>query len=390
MAGEPSIGFTFTRRQSASNKTPRQINRNLVFNFVRIHQPLSRADLARLSGLQRSTVSLIVEELIRDRWITEGSIGHLPRGRRPTFLQLNDQRAVIALDIHPSQTTIALANLGGKVVAQCVVALPADPKAVIGALTAAVKKLMTENRARSFDGIGICVPGRPDPARKHEVFTPRLDWSVSRLRDRLQRSTGLRVEMDNVANACVLSEVWFGESDGMHDMVVLNVSEGLATGIFVNGRLLRGQAGMAGEFGHVQIESEGPVCACGSIGCWESFASNRAGLRYYQEMSGKAAPPTFEALIRLAETGDQHAVAALQKMATALGRGLRMIAAALAPTEIIVVGEITSAWYLVGNTVEAAMRKNSLSQLPRLRPAPDGNTARLRSAVALVMNEGLI
>src|SRR5437879_1379730 len=93
--------FTFTRKQSASNKTPRQINRNLVFNLIRTRQPISRADLARVSGLQRSTVSLIVEDLIKERWILEGSTGRLPRGRRPTFLELNHQRTVIALDIHP-------------------------------------------------------------------------------------------------------------------------------------------------------------------------------------------------------------------------------------------------------------------------------------------------
>src|SRR5580658_4354255 len=112
----PSMqGFTFTRKQSASNKTPRQINRNLVFNLVRMRQPISRADLARVSGLQRSTVSLIVEDLIAGRWISEGSTGRLPRGRRPTFLQVNDRRAVIAVDIHPGQTTVAVADLAGRI-----------------------------------------------------------------------------------------------------------------------------------------------------------------------------------------------------------------------------------------------------------------------------------
>src|SRR6201988_797118 len=104
MPTPPTHTFTFTRKQSASNKTPRQINRNLVFNLIRTRQPISRADLARVSGLQRSTVSLIVEDLINERWILEGSTGRPPRGRRPTFLELNQQRAVIALDIHPSQT----------------------------------------------------------------------------------------------------------------------------------------------------------------------------------------------------------------------------------------------------------------------------------------------
>jgi predicted NBD/HSP70 family sugar kinase len=207
---------------------------------------------------------------------------------------------------------------------------------------------------------------------------------------RLQRATGLRVKMENVANGCVLSEVWFGDSDGVHDLVVVNVSEGIGAGIFVNGRILRGKDGMAGEFGHIQIERDGPPCACGGTGCWEMFASNRAGLRYYQELSGKPAPPTFEALLRLAQDGDAVAISAIEKMSIYLGRGLRMIAAALAPTEIVVVGEITNAWYLFGPTIEAEMKQNPLPGVPRLRPSVEASTARLRSAVAMVMNEGSI
>ena len=87
--------------------------------------------------------------------------------------------------------------------------------------------------------------------------------------------------VDNVANACALSEVWFGDTDGMHDLVVVNVSEGIGTGIFANGRIIRGEGGLAGEFGHVQVDPNGLACSCGSRGCWETVASNRAGMRYY-------------------------------------------------------------------------------------------------------------
>jgi predicted NBD/HSP70 family sugar kinase len=380
--------FSFTQRQSASNKTPRRINRNLVFNLIRTHQPLSRADIARLSGLQRSTVSLIVEDLIHDGWILEGSIGRLPRGRRPTYVQLNEHRAVIALDIHPAQTTMAVTTLGGTIVAQTSLVLPAASTRVIGAIIQAVESMVAENGDYVFDGIGISVPGRLDPSLPSPTFAPRLNWPVRSLKEHLERATGLRVELDNVANACVLSEVWFGQSDGLQDMVVVNVSEGIATGIFLNGRLLRGKGGMAGEFGHVQVQRDGTLCACGATGCWESFASNRAGLRYYQEISGGLPPHSFEALVLLAQAGDPYAVAAISKMSVALGSGLRMIASALAPSEIVVVGEITAAWNLFGPTIEEEMKRNALSLLPRLRPALDGGTARLRSAVALVMNEG--
>jgi len=385
-----SARFTFTRRQSASNKTPRQINRNLVFNLVRTRQPLSRADLARVSGLQRSTVSLIVEDLIKERWILEGSTGRPPRGRRPTFLELNHQRAVIALDIHPSQTTVAVTDLGGKIVAQNVVELPDDPKKAIQSIIAAIRKLMAAHSDKSFDGVGISLPGRADPLREEPIFAPNLKWPISSIKTRIQKATGLRVEMDNVANACALSEVWFGDSDGLHDLVVVNVSEGIGTGIFANGQLLRGANGMAGEFGHVQMEMNGPRCGCGGRGCWETVSSNRAGLRYYEEMSGGSAPTTFAALVKMAQSHDVNAVKALEKMSSFLGRGLRMVANALAPSEIVVVGDITAAWYLFGPIVEAELKQNALSKAPRLRPAFEGNTARLRSAVALVMNGSLV
>jgi predicted NBD/HSP70 family sugar kinase len=381
--------FTFTRRQSASNKTPREINRNLVFNLIRTRQPLSRADLARVSGLQRSTVSLIVEDLIRDRWILEGSTGRLPRGRRPTFLELNQQRAVIALDIHPAQTTVAVTDLGGKIVAQNVVVLPDDPRNGIQPMITAIRKLIAAHAEKSFDGIGICLPGRADPKLEQAIFAPNLKWPIASIKSRIQRATGLRVEMDNVANACALSEVWFGDSDGLHDLVVVNVSEGIGTGIFANGRLLRGANGMAGEFGHVQMDVDGPVCGCGSKGCWEMIASNRAGLRYYQEIRGTAAT-SFAALLKMAQADDPCGIKALEKMALALGRGLRMIASALAPSEIVIVGDITSVWHRFGPLVEAELKRNALSGAPKLRPSFEGNAARLRSAVALVMNGSMV
>jgi predicted NBD/HSP70 family sugar kinase len=390
MPTSQSSRFTFTRRQSASNKTPRQINRNLVFNLIRTRQPLSRADLARVSGLQRSTVSLIVEELIKERWVLEGSTGRPPRGRRPTFLELNLQRAVIALDIHPSQTTVAVTDLGGKIVAQNVVELPVDPKKAIQPIIAAIRKLIAANSDKSFDGIGISLPGRADPIREEPIFAPNLKWPISSIKSRIQKATGLRVEMDNVANACALSEVWFGDSDGVHDLVVVNVSEGIGTGIFANGQLLRGANGMAGEFGHVQMEINGPRCGCGGRGCWETVGSNRAGLRYYEELSGAASPASFAALVKMAQSNDSNAVKALEKMSSFLGRGLRMIASALAPSEIVIVGDITAAWHLFGPIVEAELKRNALSKEPRLRPAFEGNTARLRSAVALVMNGSLV
>src|SRR5256885_5913084 len=120
--------------QTASSEVVRDINRRIVLNLIRTRQPISRADLARASGMQRSTISLIVEALVDENWVLEGPTGRLPRGRRPTFLRLNDDRVIIGVDIRPTQTTVALANINGKFTSQEVMATPADPKAGVDAL----------------------------------------------------------------------------------------------------------------------------------------------------------------------------------------------------------------------------------------------------------------
>lgn len=376
-----------SKSQGASNKTPRRINSNLVINTVRRRQPISRIELARVSGLQPSTVSLIIEELIRSEWIEEGELVRGARGRRPRLLTMSSAKCVIAVDIHPRQTTIAVTELSGRIAWQSVLNLPLDPKKALDRLTSAIKDAVTAHADRTIEGIGICLPGRTDANAKELIFAPNLRWPVVSLRSKIERATGLPVKMDNVANACALSEVWFSESDRIRDLVVVEISEGLGTGIFVNGAIVRGERGMAGEFGHIQMVEDGVPCNCGNQGCWETLASNRAAIRYYEQAAGTRRDITFSALLKLALDHDPAALAALQQMAEWLGLGMRMIAAALAPAEIVIVGEITAAWHQVGAIVEAQLRKHSLGRTVRLRPAYDGASARLRSAVALVFAE---
>ena len=217
------------------------------------------------------------------------------------------------------------------------------------------------------------------------VFAPNLKWPDFDLKGTLERAIGMRVELENAANACVLAEMWFGNTEKIRDLVVVTVSEGIGTGIFSNGQLARGLYGMAGEFGHVSLNPEGSQCACGRRGCWEVYASNRAALRYYQESSPSADGPTFQDLLSLAETGDALAVRALERMARAIGSGMRVIVASLAPEEIVVVGDITSQWDRFGPVIEAAAGV-LVGKPPRIRQA-EGLMARLRGTVALVLQK---
>jgi predicted NBD/HSP70 family sugar kinase len=372
----------------ASSEIVRDINRRAVLNLIRTRQPISRADLARASGLQRSTISLIVEQLIRENWVIEGPTGRLPRGRRPTYLHLNHARAIIGVDVRPTQTTVVLSDVNGSFTAQEILATSPDPKAAMRELTQAVRRMAVLGRGKKIEGVGISLPGRFDEGASKLVFAPNLGWGPVDIRNPLAKATGLEVELENAANACVLAAVWFDHAPE-RNLVVITVSEGVGAGVLVDGRLVRGLGGMAGEFGHVQVDPRGPACGCGSRGCWEVFASNRSALRYYSEAGGDPSVQSFAALMSRADYGDERAASALESMAHHLGRGMRMVAAGLAPERIVVVGELTNAWARFGPIIESEVSAQALGGGPpaRVTPAGEGGMARLRGTVALVLQK---
>jgi predicted NBD/HSP70 family sugar kinase len=379
------------RNQGASSEVARDINRRIVLNLIRTRHPISRADLARLSGLQRSTISLIVEQLIRESWVLEGPTGRLPRGRRPTFLRLNDERVIIGVDVRPTQTTVALADANGKFISQEVMDTSADPNVALDALIECIQHIKRSCRGKKIEGVGISLPGRFDQGADRLVFAPNLKWRDVDIRNPIAKATGLEVELENAANACVLAEVWFNRAEECRNLVVLTVSEGIGTGLLANGELVRGLNGMAGEFGHVPIDPEGPLCGCGSRGCWEVFGSNRAALRYYFESHSHSASEglTFPDLLSRADQGDTQAAKALDRMAHYLGRGMRLIVAGLAPERIVVVGDLTRSWHRFGGIIESAVQAQVLpgGSTPRVVPAYEDGMARLRGTVALVLQK---
>jgi len=375
--------------QAASSEVVRDINRRIVLNLIRTRQPISRADLARVSGMQRSTISLIVEGLMEENWVLEGPTGRLPRGRRPTFLHLNDERVIIGVDIRPVQTTVAVADVNGKFTSQEAMPTPADPKLAISALIERIESIVRSSKKKKIEGVGISLPGRFSQSSDLLVFAPNLKWRNVDLRTPITKATGLEVVQENAANACVLASVWFDRIEPCRNLVVVTVSEGLGAGILINGQLARGLDGMAGEFGHVPLDPEGPLCSCGSRGCWEVFGSNRAAVRYYLESSSHNGGPSFQDLLSLADQGDARAAKALDTMAHYLGRGMRMIVAGLAPERIIVIGELTRSWHRFGPVIQAEVQSQVLpgGSAPAVIPAHEDGMARLRGTVALVLQK---
>jgi predicted NBD/HSP70 family sugar kinase len=370
----------------ATSEHARDINRDIVLELIRSRQPVARSDLARASGLQPSTVSAIVEQLLQENWVTEGAIAKRPRGRRPTLLSLNDELVILAADIRPSQAILALIDLNGRFLAREVVPLVSEPERALDKIAQSMETMRGHHRDRSFEGIGLSMPGRVDPESQRLVLAPNLKWGDYDIKKSLEEKMRLPVELANAANASLLSELWSGKLDGVRNAVLVTVSEGIGAAILANGQIITSRGGLAGEFGHSPIDPAGPLCGCGQRGCWEVFASSNAALRYYAELCPKGGPATIHDLLRLAEEGDPTATAAISRQAASLGRGLRLITAALSPEAILITGDLTTSWSRFGPIVQAELESTMLAgPPPRLGITNDGELSRLRGAAAVVL-----
>ena len=384
-----------TNFQLATSETARQINRRIALNFIRRHQPMSRADLARHSGLQRSTVSAIIEQLIGEGWVTEGATGQAARGRRPRFLHLNVERAgILAVDLRPETTTIGLSGVDARFVRQTSWPTPKDPAAFVADVARTVHSFKAAHPQIVCEGMGVSLPGRVDGTGRL-VFAPNLGWPPVNVKELLEHAVKLPVAVENAANACALAELWFGQHpEHVRHLIAVTVSEGIGVGLLLNGQLVHGTHSMAGEFGHVTIEEDGPPCPCGKSGCWERYASNAAAVRFYAgehgnaSASGEPAVSRFDDLIRRADGGDSRAGDALDRLARYLGQGLAALVTGLAPQLVVVIGEVTSAWMRVGPIVEDIIRKRTLTQsIARIVPTDPAMQPRLRGAVTLVVQQ---
>lgn len=372
--------------QTASSEHARDINRDIVLELIRFRHPVSRVELARLSGLQPSTISIIVEELIKEGWIREGAMVQRPRGRPSVMLEMNDRLVTFALDVRPERTILAVVDLDGRLLSRETVMMVSDPEAAFARIIERLRALRRRHSDRSFEGIGVSFPGRVHPDTQRVLWAPNLSWHDYDIKGVLEKQLKLQVEIDNDANACLLAESWSGRLAGVRNAVLVAVSEGVGTAILAGGQLHSGYNGLAGEFGHIPIDPEGPACGCGRRGCWEMSGSSRAALHFYRELMPDGPAIDIYGLLRLAEDNDPKAVEAISRQATALGRGLRFIIAGLSPELILITGEITSSWQRFGPIIQREMEAAVLAGAPpKLATAGDAEAARLRGAAAVLL-----
>ena len=386
----------FSNFTVATSETARQINRRIALSLISRDQPLSRADLARRSGLQRSTVSAIVEELVAEGWVDEGELGLLPLGRRPRLLRVNTERiSTIGVELRPDITTVGLAGLDGQFKSQEQWETPGTPDAFAARLAQAVASLRARIPTTPIDAVAVCVPGRVD-AGGWLIFAPNLGWPKVNLRSLLTSALEVPVFIENAANAGALAELWFGGRPDVRHVVAVTISEGIDVGLLINGQLVHGSHAMAGELGHMTVDEKGPLCTCGKRGCWERYASNAAAVLDYArrgngaliELIGEDGDARFRSLGALARQGEPLALASIERMAHFLGVGLSFIIMALAPEVITVVGEVAALWDRVGPIVDDVIARRASRQAgTRIVPTDPAARQCLRGAVALVVQQ---
>ena len=385
----------------ARRGTSREINRQIALNLIRTHQPISRADLARLMNVRRGVASLLVSELLEEGLIFEGAVGEaVGRGRRPTFLYIDSrQRCVVGVDVRASRTYIMITDLmGHQIGAVSSFQTNRDVDILTQDLARRIKQLLADYKeVGSCAGVGIVVPGMVDLAAGRVLHAPTLAWRDVNLREPLATAVGYPVHIENSGKACALAQLWATRSDVLTagSSVFVSISDGVGTGIVINGELMRGRHNTAGEFGHVPLSIDGPRCSCGATGCWEAYVSNIATLsRYFGRDLAEPGPKdidastfTIEDLIARARAGDAKALAAINSTARYLGLGLASIINAVDPARVYVGGEITTAWSLIEPIVRSALRERTLTEfggMTEVHVVPAEEHPRLRGAVALV------
>jgi predicted NBD/HSP70 family sugar kinase len=375
---------------TASPSSVRHVNRSIVLSLIRTHEPVSRVALSEMTGMFRSNVSEIVDQLIEDGLVREERAVPVGRGRVPYNLSLNDDSLlVVGISIRQSTTTLALAGISGRIQETVTFETLADPVRQIREIRKAMLRLKRsagKDSAQSIRECGVSFPGHV-PAESGVIsWAPSLpSYTGFAFAEEMHRRLGVVTSCENDCNLGALAEMWLCEEDiaGLNDFIFLEVGEvGLGGGIIINRELYRGHdADFIAEFGHMSLDPDGPLCPCGRSGCWELFVCDRTTWRRYDP----GTPFTAARFQRLLKAGpEEGGRPALLETARFLSFGLANIALAFNPEVVVLAGRITNAWDLIRHTVETAHGSANLKI--RVRPARlDAEQLFLHGAVHLAL-----
>ena len=376
-------------------------NRHRVVEVLRRHGRVSQADIARATGLSRSTISTLVLELRTAGLVTEFENGRsevatsrrpAPGGRPPVLLGLDDSAGTaVGIDFGHNHVRVGVANLSHELTAERYREFQVDNDAAgaLGAAAAMVGEVLSDagiGHDRVI-GVGMGIPG-PIDRRTGTIGSASIlpGWVGLAPADEMARRLGLPVDIDNDANVGALAEVYWGAGRGRTEIVYVKASTGIGAGIVTSGQLHRGAVGTAGEIGHTTVDEQGPLCRCGSRGCLETVASGVAVVE--QVRSTQRRDLTLARVLELAAAGDPACRRAIADAGRQIGVSMAAVCNILNPELIIVGGHLSEAGDLLLGPLRESLRRYAVraaAESVGVVRGVLGERAQMLGALALVL-----
>ncbi|MGY3715725.1 ROK family transcriptional regulator [Sutcliffiella cohnii] len=314
-------------------------NKSLVLQTIMEAYPISRADLASKTGLNKGTVSSLVNDLLDEKLLIESGPGVSSGGRRPVILHFNKKAGFsISIDIGVNYILGILTDLEGAICTEKHKKInDLSFEEMLVQIYLMIDELLQSLPPSPYGivGIGIGVPGTVDNDGK-VLLAPNLGWRNINLKQIISDKYHVPVTVINEANAGAYGEKKFGVGQEFNNIIYISGGIGIGVGLILHGNLYKGQNGLSGELGHMTINFNGPVCKCGNIGCWELYASEKALLEMARENNIQSEDLNLESLVSMAEDGETEAILVINQLADRLAIGINNIINTFNPEQIII------------------------------------------------------
>ncbi|MEP9364752.1 ROK family transcriptional regulator [Nocardioides sp. CN2-186] len=341
----------------------RRANLRAILQTVHTHGPTTRAVLTRQLGLNRSTIGALTGELQTLGLVSEETSAVGGRSGRPSHLVVpREDNIVVAVDVGVDRIAVALVGLGGEFLDRRTRGHQRgehDVEHVVESVAQMIDDILVGSDQRRCLGVGVAVPGAVRADDGLVRFAPNLGWVEVPFTDLLAERLGRPVSTGNDANLGVLAEHTRGAAVGFSEVAYLSASVGIGGGFLVGGRPLAGARGYAGEVGHMQVDSRGPACRCGALGCWEMKVGENVLLQQAGRLPG-GGPPAVAEVIAAARAGEERAAEAVDGVAEWCGVGIRALVNLLNPEIVVLGGTLAQVWRAAEDRVNQALQRSTL------------------------------
>ncbi len=378
----------------ADHTLVRRHNRAQVLNRLRLEGSASRADIAKLTNLTRSSISRIIDELIADKLVHEIAESKNPKGRPGILLSLNPLGgSAIGVEIGVHFISIMLTDFLSTPLWQehCELENTTDVDVYMTQSEALIRKAFTISEEHNLEvkGIGVAIWGMVNRHTHLIHFAPNLKWREINLEATWKELFNVPVLVENDANASALGEYYFGYGKGIDDFIYLSMDVGVGAGILSKGRLLKGASGYAGEIGHITVDPKGHLCNCGKRGCLETIIGRQVIVERYKQLS-HVENITLEQIIQRGQAGDPLVKTLLEKAGEAIGEGIAYSVNLLNPQAIILGWSLGQAQTLLLSGIKRKLNEISSKDLSDdllITASMNGSDDALYGSIALVLDE---